>query len=105
MSKLKVMKRYIKGGFVAVHDCAKLESISPTTYPQLLRQFPFTKKLQTQTVSTEKLHKTLLSKKAAREMLVKLTLMYFLMFFAEFTNVHRNYLFSDFKMFTKIEKN
>jgi hypothetical protein len=34
-------------------------SLSPTFYEQLLRQNPFTKKLQTQIVSTEKLHKKL----------------------------------------------
>ena len=42
-------------------------------YEQLLRWFPFDKKLQTLTVSTEKLQKTLLYEKAGRKMLVKLT--------------------------------
>ena len=49
-------------------------SISPTIYKQLLRQFPFIKKLHTQTISTEKLLKELLYEKAARKLLVKLTL-------------------------------
>jgi hypothetical protein len=48
-------------------------SISPTFYKQLLRQNPFAKKLQTQIVSTQKLHKKLLYKKAARKILVKWT--------------------------------
>ena len=47
-------------------------SISPAFYEQLLRQNPFTKKLQTQIVSTEKLRKKLLYKKAARKILGKL---------------------------------
>ncbi len=47
--------------------------VSPTFYKQLLCWFPFTQKLQTQTVSTEKLQKILLYKKAAPKMLVKLT--------------------------------
>jgi hypothetical protein len=48
-------------------------SISPTIYEQLLRHNPFTKKLQTQIVSTKKLRKMLLYEKAARKILVKLT--------------------------------
>ena len=48
-------------------------SISPIFYVQLLRQFPFTKILQFQTVSTWKLHKTFLYKKVTHKMLVKLT--------------------------------
>ena len=48
-------------------------AISPTIYQQLLRQCPFPKKLQTQTVRTEKLHETLSNEKPARKMLVKLT--------------------------------
>jgi len=48
-------------------------SISPTFYEQLLRKNPFTEKLQTQIVSTKKLHKTLSYKKAAHKILVKLT--------------------------------
>ncbi len=47
-------------------------SISPAFYEQLLHQNPFTKKLQTQLVSTEKLCKWLLHKKAACKILVKL---------------------------------
>jgi hypothetical protein len=43
-------------------------------YEQLLRQFPFFKKLQTQTVSTEKLQKINLYEKAACKMFVKLTI-------------------------------
>jgi hypothetical protein len=38
-----------------------------------LRQNPYAKKLQTQFVSTEKLHKKLLYEKAARKILLKLT--------------------------------
>ena len=50
-----------------------LESISTTFYNQLVRQFPFSKKLQTQTVSTEKLHKKhFRMKKLHHKMLVKL---------------------------------
>jgi hypothetical protein len=41
-------------------------SISPTFYEQLLCQNPIAKKLQTQIVSTEKLHKKLSYEKAAR---------------------------------------
>jgi hypothetical protein len=48
-------------------------SISPTFYEQLLCQYPFVKKLQTQIVSTEKLHKKLSYENAARKILVKLT--------------------------------
>jgi len=50
-----------------------LLSISPTFYEQLLRQNPFAKKLQTQIVSTSKLHKKFLYEKVARKKLVKLT--------------------------------
>jgi hypothetical protein len=46
-------------------------SISPTFYEQLLCQNPFAKKLQTQIVSTQKLRKKLLYKKAARKILVE----------------------------------
>ena len=50
-------------------------SISPAIYEQLLHQFPFfDKNLQTQTVSREKLRKTLSYKKAVCKLLVKLTL-------------------------------
>ena len=62
----KISSKYILDYFI-------LKSISPTIYKQLLRQFPFPKKLQTQTVSTEKLQKALLYKKAACKMMVKLT--------------------------------
>ena len=48
-------------------------SISPTFFGQLLRWFPFAKKLQKQTVSTEKFRKTLKFKNDARKMLMKLT--------------------------------
>jgi hypothetical protein len=48
-------------------------SILATFYEQLLNQNPFAKKLQTQIVSTEKLRKKLLYKKASRKILVKLT--------------------------------
>ena len=51
----------------------QLESISTAFYEQLFCQFPFAKILQTQTVSTEKLLKTLVYKKAAYKMLVKST--------------------------------
>jgi len=46
--------------------------ISPTFYEQLLRQYYFAKKLQSQIEMREKLWKTY--KKSARKMLVKLTL-------------------------------
>ena len=42
-------------------------------YEQLLRQYSFAKRIQSQTVSTKKLLKTLLYKKAGHKMLVKLT--------------------------------
>jgi len=45
-----------------------LLSISPTFYKQLLRRYSCTKKLQSQTVTKEKLHK-----KGARNMLMQLT--------------------------------
>jgi len=48
-------------------------SISTTFYEQLLCQNPFTKKLQTQIESTEKLCKKLSYEKAAGKILVKLT--------------------------------
>ena len=48
-------------------------SISSTFYSQLFCQFPFAKKLQTQTINTEKFQKTLLCEKTALKMLVKLT--------------------------------
>jgi len=47
--------------------------ISLTFYEQLLRQNIFTKKLQTQIVSAEKLHKKLSFEEAAHKILVKLT--------------------------------
>ena len=47
--------------------------ISPTIYKQLLRQFPCAEKIQTYSVSTKKLLKRLLHKKAACKMLMKLT--------------------------------
>jgi len=47
--------------------------ISPTFYKQFLRQYPFERKLQTQTVIREKPCKTLLYKKTAHTMLVKVT--------------------------------
>jgi hypothetical protein len=50
-----------------------LASISPTFYEHLLHQNPFTKKLQTQIVSTHKLRKKLSYEKAACKILVKLT--------------------------------
>jgi hypothetical protein len=49
-------------------------SISPTFDEQLLLPNPFAKKLQTQIVSTQKLHKKHLYEKAAHKILVKLTL-------------------------------
>jgi hypothetical protein len=48
-------------------------SISPTFYEQLLHQNPFGKKLQTQTVSTQKLREKLSYEEAAHKILVKLT--------------------------------
>jgi hypothetical protein len=53
-------------------DYKPLVSISPTFYELFLHQNPFTKKLQTQILSTQKLHKNLLYEKAARKILVKL---------------------------------
>jgi hypothetical protein len=50
-----------------------LVSISPTFYEQHLHQNPFAKKLQTQTVSTQKLCKKLWYEKAVHKILVKLT--------------------------------
>jgi len=52
-----------------------LQSFSLTFYEQYLQQFPFTKKWQTETVSSEKLCmcKTLLYRKAACKILKKLT--------------------------------
>jgi hypothetical protein len=52
----------------------ELESISPTYYVQFLHQYFCTKKVQTLNLSTKKLRAKLLYKKAARKMLVKLTL-------------------------------
>ncbi len=63
---LKAYKLYTKRQLTSL-------SISPTFYEQPLRQNPFAKKLQTQTVSTQKLRKKLWYKKAARKILVKLT--------------------------------
>jgi len=48
-------------------------SMSPTFYEQLLCQYSFTEKLQSQTVGRKKLSKTLLYKKAAHKLLVNLT--------------------------------
>ena len=53
-------------GLKIIKKVQKPVSISPTFYEQLLRQNPFAKKLQTQIVSTEKLHKKLSYEKAAR---------------------------------------
>jgi len=47
--------------------------MSSIFYKQLLRQYSFAKKLQSQNVSREKLRKALLYKKGARKMLMKLT--------------------------------
>ena len=46
-------------------------SISTTFYKQLVCRLPFAEKLQTLTVSTEKLHKTLSYENAAHKMLLK----------------------------------
>ena len=54
-------------------DTPSLESISPIFYKQLFRQYSFAKKIPTQTVSREKLLKSILYEKDARKMLVKLT--------------------------------
>jgi hypothetical protein len=58
--------------------CIDPQSISPTFYKQLLCQYSFDKKLQSQTtVSREKLQKTLSyekDEKDAHKMLMKLTL-------------------------------
>jgi hypothetical protein len=50
-----------------------LQLFSPSICEQLLRKFPFEKKLQTQTESRVTLGQTLLYEKASRKMLVKLT--------------------------------
>jgi hypothetical protein len=50
-----------------------LESISSTFYEQLLRQYFCARKLQSQTVTREKLCKTLLYEKDKLKMLMKLT--------------------------------
>jgi len=50
-----------------------LESISSTFYKLLLQQYSCTKSLQSQTVTREKLRKTLLYKKGTHKMLMKLT--------------------------------
>jgi len=52
---------------------ANLWSISSTYYEQLLCQNSFTKKLQSQTATREKLRKTLSYKKGSSKMLMKLT--------------------------------
>ena len=51
----------------------KLTLDNNITIMQLLRQIPFAKKLQTQTVSTEKLCKILACKKNCSKNVVKLT--------------------------------
>jgi len=56
-----------------VFDAVKSESISLTFYKQLLRQYYYDKKLQSQTLSRETLRKTLAYKKSAHKILVKLT--------------------------------
>ena len=48
-------------------------NISPTFYVQLLRQYSFAKRIQSQTVSTKKLLKTISCEKSGRKMLEKLT--------------------------------
>ena len=48
-------------------------SISPMFYEQLLGQYSFAKRIQSQTVSTKKLLKTLAYEKAGGKMLLKLT--------------------------------
>ena len=57
--------RKLSNGCLDVH-AHKQMSISPTFKEQLLSGFPFAKKLQTQTESTEKLSKTFAYKNAAR---------------------------------------
>ena len=51
-----------------------LESISSTFYEQLVRQYSCTKKLQSQTTSTQSFWRKNIGAKAAHKMLVKLTL-------------------------------
>ncbi len=51
-----------------------LKSISSTFYEQILRKYSFAKKFQRQTLSREKLCKSLMYEKAVHKMLVKLTL-------------------------------
>jgi len=56
-----------------VDDEYDLISFSPKFYKQLLRQYSFDQKLQSQTVIIKKLCKIFLYKKAAHKMLLKLT--------------------------------
>jgi hypothetical protein len=56
---------------ITVKSCLSLGQFHQHFYEQLLRQNPFIKNLQTQTVSTLKLRKKLLYEKAARKILVK----------------------------------
>jgi len=52
--------------------CGHLQSISPTFNDLFLRQYSFTKKLQSQTVSRKKTAQKTLAQKTAHKMLVKL---------------------------------
>jgi hypothetical protein len=55
-----------------INKLAEQVSISSTFYTQLLRQYFDAKKLQSQNITREKLHKTLLYEKFACKMLMKL---------------------------------
>jgi len=95
-------------GFCFEREAAwsKQLAMSPTFYEQLLHQFPFIKKisfyaniilakrLQTQTVSTLNLRKTLSNKKSGRTILVKL-------FFAAFLYLQLGFVIFWQKLFVK----
>jgi hypothetical protein len=59
--------------FILLFHLKELWSISPTFYGELLHQYFFAKKLQSQTVIREKLHKALSYEKFVLKMLIKLT--------------------------------
>jgi hypothetical protein len=68
------------------------QSISPTFYEQLFHHYSFSNKLQSQTVSREKLCKTLLYKKAAFKRPL----------FLKFQHVMPGYMFTKVSKFGKI---
>jgi hypothetical protein len=60
---LRSSRAFTSGQYTGNRLPRDLVSISPTFYEQLFRENPFTKKLQTQIVSTEKLRKNIRMKK------------------------------------------